>query len=182
MNQAGGGARLKVLGKLPDNNPDDGFFLGPSNTKYPLADIYVVEGMTAAFNISQLFMHQHDVYPEYPSDHLILHASKGSQAERIPMYSPTSLSKASVCEIRADVGSKDILLRPGQEVEVAARDADPALMNTFEPRTLTSAHSDGARHEAKRPPDVLETPWQVEYMPENTNPPKFKVRNLSTKN
>ena len=26
VNQAGGGARLKVLGKLPDKNPDDGFF------------------------------------------------------------------------------------------------------------------------------------------------------------
>ena len=83
VSQAGGGARLKVLGKLPSNVVDDGFHIADSNIRFPLTDIYVVEGMTADFNISQLFMHQEGITPDYPEDELIIRASESRKEKRI---------------------------------------------------------------------------------------------------
>ena len=172
VSQAGAGARLKVLGKLPDNVVDDGFHIADSNVRFPLTDIYVVDGMTADFNISQLFMHHEGISPDYPEDQLVIRASDSRKEERIPMHPRRLSTEAHVCNIYPDL-AEPTSLHPGEQIDVVARDADPSLLHTFAPRVDIAKGPDPSAV-------VVETPWQVRAH-KDAKPPTFRIRNCSTK-
>ena len=173
VSQAGAGARLKVLGKLPDNIVGDGFHIADSNVRFPLTDIYVIEGMTADFNISQQFMHHEGISPDYPEDELVIRASDSRKEERIPMRARLRSFEAHVCNIYPDVEGR-IGLQPGQHVDVTVRDVAPEMLHTFAPRVDVSKGPNPAS-------EIVEVPWQVTNKGSGAKGPTFRVRNASLK-
>ena len=57
VNQAGGGATLEILGKLPNNKHMNFSFTG-LNVNFPLKDVYVLRGLDQNFNICLSFLSQ----------------------------------------------------------------------------------------------------------------------------
>ena len=175
--QAGGGARLKVLGKLPDKIKTDGFHVGDTDVRYPLTDIYVVQGMSAAFNIGQPFMKANDIYPDYPSDDLVLLASSPKPL-RVPMYSPKHMSNASVDALRPIVPDKGVTVPPGGVVEVATMEHEESVLATFEPRATTLTRPQQQQPMRK---DTLGDPWHILPRKQKSGQLHVRIKNLSDK-
>ena len=115
VRQAGGGATLQVLGKLPDHISANGFRIHGLKRFFPLQDFFVLRGLNHDFNIALEFLQKYKFHInlEYNS----LDAKENQHTIHIPFISKKKLS-FSLQKITPLVPEQGILVRPGQKIKV----------------------------------------------------------------
>ena len=156
VNQAGGGATLKVLGLMPSNHTNSYFLFQGINHKFPLSDIYVVDGLGQDFNISLTFLKKHDFILHIKSDHLIF-APDGKPEVKIPMI-PNTANNIFCASISPKVPQQGLHVLPLQTVSVPT---NPIPDHGFFAPRIPSASSTSASFRTE-PKGAFEEVWQVQ--------------------
>ena len=106
IRQAGGGATLQILGKVP-NARENGFSFAQSHHIFPMKDIYMVEGLHHEFNISYTFLKENNCMIDFEEDFLIF-KSKHFDEEKYPMVLPSSIKRVFLWGIAAKYPSQGL--------------------------------------------------------------------------
>ena len=119
VNQAGGGATLEILGKLP-NSGHMNFSFNGLNVNFPLKDVYVLRGLDQNFNICLSFLSQNKFIIDLEENQLT-YRLKEKTLVHIPFVQPSS--PTLTCAIlRPDI-SGDVTIPPQGSAIFRARSA-----------------------------------------------------------
>ena len=168
IKQAGGGATLQILGKMPCS-VDNGFSFAQSRHIFPFKDMYVVDGLHHDFNISYTFLKENNCVLDFEED-LLIFKSENFEEEKYPLVVPPS-SKTVFCgSLQPSIPSKGCNLRPLESVLLPL----PSLKNGefFQPWQCAPK---GAISSLVEGP-----PWTLSVQGANATPPLLKITNNST--
>ena len=168
IKQAGGGATLQILGKMPCS-VDNGFSFAQSRHIFPFKDMYVVDGLHHDFNISYTFLKENNCVLDFEED-LLIFKSENFEEEKYPLVVPPS-SKTVFCgSLQPSISSKGCNLRPLESVLLPL----PSIKNDefFQPWQCAPK---GAISSLVEGP-----PWTLSVQGASATPPLLKITNNST--
>ena len=170
VRQAGGGATLQVLGRLPDDVPSEGFSLTGLKKLFPFKDVFVIRGLNHDFNISATFLQKYKFQIDLETQSLNFKGN--SQVTHIPFISKFK-SGIAIQKISPLVPKRGILVQPRQEITVESSGTmEGSIFSTREP-DFSPKEVKGLLRENEPNPE----PWEVHEHP--TKPSWFTVRNRS---
>ena len=134
VSQAGGGATLKILGKVP-NTKENGFAFESSKTFFPLKNIFVVEGLHHEFNISYAFLKENHCIVDIKNDYLIFEPPFFKK-QKFPMVHPPSTKTILCGALLPNLPPRGRTLRPRESIILPLPASDHG--HFFYPRRCTA--------------------------------------------
>ena len=168
IRQAGGGATLKILGKVP-NAKENGFAFESSKNFFPLKDIFVVEGLHHEFNISYTFMKENHCIVDIKNDYLIFEPPF-FEKEKFPMVHPPFTKKVFCGSLLPTLPPKGQTLRPRESIILPLPTFKEGQF--FDPRWCTAGGEETTFSEGP--------PWDLAVQGEPSDPQQLRNTNTST--
>ena len=168
IKQAGGGATLQILGKMP-SSLNNGFSFARSRHIFPFKDIYVVEGLHHDFNISYTFLKENNCVLDFEED-LLIFKSEHFKEESYPLVVPSSNKKVLCGSLLPNIPLKGRDLRPLESLLLPF----PSLQKSefFDPRKCISKRNISS---------MIEGPsWTFSVQGAASKAPSLKITNNST--
>ena len=168
VSQAGGGATLKILGKVP-NTKENGFAFESSKTFFPLKNIFVVEGLHHEFNISYAFLKENHCIVDIKNDYLIFEPPFFKK-QKFPMVHPPSTKTILCGALLPNLPPRGRTLRPRESIILPLPASDHG--HFFYPRRCTAGGGTATFTEGP--------PWELAVQGAASNLKHLCITNTST--